>query len=593
LGLTFIAGLTNLLVTMRLPCAALLLVFFIAPAFLLADATIRYKNEMNSAAAIPSIPGNTGIVIYMKGNKGVTVANGSATIADFAKQEVTMIDNARKKYATIPVSQYGSQLEAIMPGDGAALLSSMKTTCESKKPGVTEVIQGVQTEERDVTCSTTMPVPDGAKQPAMSMKFVIKIWSALPIERMRVPALWELSGYELWQKYFMNPMGASSKSGMGGFMAPMLEAMGKDQSVALRTRMEMFMEMPSLVAAGAAASSTPFMKMSNEVVELSVAPLDDSLFAIPSEYSAASFGDVMNGLTAAAMASAKVPTGAGGASNVSIPANVKAYVPLLTPLTRTDPDAKDVQGMVEVLITVGQKGNVEGVEALGGPQELRKAAIDTVSQWTFRPVIRDGAPVSAYTVAPVVFIDRSKGPFGFLPDMAGEERKGQLAEAMPRSPQQVFADLEQDAGGGDKTRRSNLPGPLAMAALKAGANEKAGVYAAELLAGADSDKKGWNYGNAIHDGHTVLGLVALRRDDVAGAREQLLDAGKTPGSPQLNSFGPNMTLASELLKRGESGVVLDYFESCRAFWKMGGTQLDSWGAAVRKGETPFFGANLR
>ncbi len=96
----------------------------------------------------------------------------------------------------------------------------------------------------------------------------------------------------------------------------------------------------------------------------------------------------------------------------------------------------------------------------------------------------------------------------------------------------------------------------------------------------------WNYGNAVHAGHSVLGLVALRNGDVSRAREQLLEAGKTPGSGQLNSFGPNMILASELLKKGESDVVLQYFDLCRKFWKMGGAQLDSWSETVRKGGKP-------
>jgi hypothetical protein len=86
----------------------------------------------------------------------------------------------------------------------------------------------------------------------------------------------------------------------------------------------------------------------------------------------------------------------------------------------------------------------------------------------------------------------------------------------------------------------------------------------------------------------VLGLLALRSDDVPTAREELLKAGKTPGSPQLNSFGPNMTLASELLQKGERNTVLDYFELCRKFWKMGGQKLDSWSEMVRNGKTPPF-----
>jgi hypothetical protein len=57
--------------------------------------------------------------------------------------------------------------------------------------------------------------------------------------------------------------------------------------------------------------------------------------------------------------------------------------------------------------------------------------------------------------------------------------------------------------------------------------------------------------------HLVLGLLALRNDDVATARSQLLEAGKTPGSPQLNSFGLNMMPASELLKRGERDAVIE------------------------------------
>ena len=91
----------------------------------------------------------------------------------------------------------------------------------------------------------------------------------------------------------------------------------------------------------------------------------------------------------------------------------------------------------------------------------------------------------------------------------------------------------------------------------------------------------------------MLGLVALRNDDVAKAREQLLEAGKTTGSPLLNSFGPNMTLASELLQKGERDAVLAYFELCRSFWRMGDQRLDSWSDLVRKGETPVFGPNLR
>lgn len=121
---------------------------------------------------------------------------------------------------------------------------------------------------------------------------------------------------------------------------------------------------------------------------------------------------------------------------------------------------------------------------------------------------------------------------------------------------------------------------------------KAKEYATELLLEGQADGHSWNYGNAIFDGHIVLGLLALRHDDVTTAGHELLEAGKTPGSPNLNSFGPDMSLAEELLKKGEKDTVLQYFELCRKFWKMGAERLDSWSAAVRQGQIPAFGPNL-
>jgi hypothetical protein len=53
-----------------------------------------------------------------------------------------------------------------------------------------------------------------------------------------------------------------------------------------------------------------------------------------------------------------------------------------------------------------------------------------------------------------------------------------------------------------------------------------------------------------------------------------------------------MTLAKELLEKGQSNVVLQYFALCRKFWEDGQHKLDEWNSAVRGGETPDFGSNL-
>ncbi len=139
--------------------------------------------------------------------------------------------------------------------------------------------------------------------------------------------------------------------------------------------------------------------------------------------------------------------------------------------------------------------------------------------------------------------------------------------------------------------REALLGDVAKVALEAGEVAKARGYSEELLKKAgESKQRSWNYGNAVHHGHLVLGRLALRDGDVKKAKEHLLAAGKTPGSPQLNSFGPNMTLAKELLEKGERQAVLEYFELCGSFWKR--DKLEAWSKEVRSGSIPNFGANL-
>ena len=122
--------------------------------------------------------------------------------------------------------------------------------------------------------------------------------------------------------------------------------------------------------------------------------------------------------------------------------------------------------------------------------------------------------------------------------------------------------------------------------------DRATMLAQELLSLADQYRDDWNYGNAVHHGHVVLGRAALAKEDVATARAELLLAGQTPGSPQLNSFGPNMRLARDLLLAGERSVVLEYVALCRQFWEMGSQQLAEWTADITQGGVPNFGPNL-
>lgn len=122
--------------------------------------------------------------------------------------------------------------------------------------------------------------------------------------------------------------------------------------------------------------------------------------------------------------------------------------------------------------------------------------------------------------------------------------------------------------------------------------EDARKYAQELLEMLPRFKGNWNYGNAVQDANLVLGRIAVHEGRIDDAKHYLIEAGKSPGSPQMDSFGPNMSLAKDLLKKGEKDVVLEYFKLCRNFWKMGKEDLDQWTLDVKVGKIPDFRANL-
>ena len=129
-------------------------------------------------------------------------------------------------------------------------------------------------------------------------------------------------------------------------------------------------------------------------------------------------------------------------------------------------------------------------------------------------------------------------------------------------------------------------------ALNAGKKEDAKKLAEELEKLAPQFKDDWNYGNAIQDANLVLGRLALAEGNIKEAKRRLLASADSKGSPQLNSFGPNMSLAKALLEKGERDTVLAYFKLCGRFWKMGVEKLKLWTETVKKGELPEFGANL-
>lgn len=76
----------------------------------------------------------------------------------------------------------------------------------------------------------------------------------------------------------------------------------------------------------------------------------------------------------------------------------------------------------------------------------------------------------------------------------------------------------------------------------------------------------WDHDNLLHDGHIIRGHVQLRLGDLTGAEAALRAAGTVRGSPQLDSFGPDLSLAWEMLRLSRDHAVLDYLHGIARFW---------------------------
>ena len=174
-----------------------------------------------------------------------------------------------------------------------------------------------------------------------------------------------------------------------------------------------------------------------------------------------------------------------------------------------------------------------------------------------------------------------------------EEELEELVANAPKTPEERYQRATGILQGAeDEYSRWCALATSAKAALETERFGEAEELAKELLTLSDAHRDDLNYGNAIHDSNVVMGVLAILKGDTKLASEHLLAAGRSPGSPQMNSFGPNMTLAKWLLEENREDVVLEYLVLCRAFWSLHGNRLVEWSEQIASGSRPDFGANL-
>ena len=320
---------------MRFIRGFIVLLFLSATPVLHADVTVRYKTDFKLGSFLPpaaqqqianqKLPFPPVMFIQIKGDKGYSNAGLAASLMDFTKQQITVLDPTHKVFATVYIKDFPGEIGAAMPTMPAIppaaqkILESIKSSFSVRKTGRTDTILGVQVEESELTLTIQLPVPadlplpPGMFQPGeivTIMKMVMQIWSATPSEVQRVPALNEL-GSHMSATRLMNPAGWMQQvlgrlPGFGEGAAPMLDYFSKSTTPMLKSHTEIYMPVMAKVSQLLQAqgqkppiafdANAPLAETNTEVVEISDAALDDSIFVVPADYQATTLTDLFKTL---------------------------------------------------------------------------------------------------------------------------------------------------------------------------------------------------------------------------------------------------------------------------------------------------------
>jgi TonB family protein len=92
-------------------------------------------------------------------------------------------------------------------------------------------------------------------------------------------------------------------------------------------------------------------------------------------------------------------------ARIRVGGNVQAasITHFVQPTYPLDAKMKHIQGTVMLHAIIGKDGRITNLEFLGGPPELKKAAMDAVQKWIYKPTLLLGIPIEVDTTIRVEF----------------------------------------------------------------------------------------------------------------------------------------------------------------------------------------------
>jgi hypothetical protein len=118
----------------------------------------------------------------------------------------------------------------------------------------------------------------------------------------------------------------------------------------------------------------------------------------------------------------------------------------------------------------------------------------------------------------------------------------------------------------------------------AGSYEDSRLFTEQITKNIDSFNNYTTKGGMLHEYHTLMGRHLVREGNLEEAKQQLMLSIDLSPDSAMRSFGPNTSLALDLLLKGENTSVLTFLDGCARFWKEEPIQI--WKSKINANKMP-------
>lgn len=280
-----------------------------------ADLTIHYKTSYQLAPGLPAsmtdvmkqqLAGSMGdeTTIQIQGDRVVTRTGKLIWIADYGKQQITLIHPGSKRYTTTTIADFAKQAAGLITPEARQAMDMVKVDVKGVKSGKTALIHDVPVEENVVTMTMEGAAP--GSPPGVQVRMEMHHWMATPGALERFPEFKQWNVQKWSSGGGFNPADILS----GGFTpgpsadklrAAMQELIKENSGLALKSETRMFMPpmIQMLQAQGMAPGDGPMISTVMEMDRFTADPVPASVFEVPAGYQAAPLADLIQELNPA------------------------------------------------------------------------------------------------------------------------------------------------------------------------------------------------------------------------------------------------------------------------------------------------------